>query len=89
MEKSIIIDETLKNIKRFNTVGRTIRFKMVDLPTVESDPIQCFKMGIKEIIDYGIKGLNPDDQVGMTFMDCSNFKNGQGWIKFKRASEII
>lgn len=53
----------------------------------DDEPIEWIRGVIRQIVERVMKGVNPEDMVGFSF--CSKeFARGQGWMRFKPASEI-
>ncbi|XP_050512049.1 uncharacterized protein LOC126888071 [Diabrotica virgifera virgifera] len=86
MNKFLVTKDTFKKIRKFGLQGRTLEFKIRDVPQSE-EPVGWVKKAIEEIVLKGTEGLEPTDQVGFTF--CSkDFARGQGWMRFKPACEV-
>lgn len=86
MEKFIIVRDAAKAIGRFGVYGRTLVFKLRPIPP-KIEPISWVKEGIEAVVKKGTEGLEPSDYVGFTFCQ-KDFARGQGWLRFKRASEV-
>ena len=85
MEKFKIEKNITKKIKRFNLIGRTIEFKIKQIP-IDVEPVGWVKDGVRDIIHYATRHLEPTDQVGFSF--CSKrFEKGSGWVRFREASK--
>jgi G:T-mismatch repair DNA endonuclease (very short patch repair protein) len=86
MEKFTIIKDSTKKVRKYNLTGRTLEFKLRPVPD-GVEPISWIREGIKQIVERAVGNLQPTDRVSFTF--CSKeFNRGEGWIRFKRASEI-
>lgn len=86
MEKVSVVNDYVKHVRRFNLRGRTVEFKLNDIPA-NAEPVAWIKDAIGEIISYSTKDLLPSDQVAFNF-GCMDFARGDGWVRFRPASEV-
>ncbi|XP_072380511.1 uncharacterized protein [Diabrotica undecimpunctata] len=86
MEKFLIVRDQTTKIRKFGVQGRTLEFKIKDVPPGE-ESVSWIKKAIEDIVRKGTENILPHDQVGFTF--CSkDFVRGQGWMRLKPASEV-
>ncbi|XP_031338670.1 uncharacterized protein LOC116167447, partial [Photinus pyralis] len=86
MRKFVIESEFEKNVKRFGLKGRSIQFRLKQIPPNENS-ILWIKNAIRQIITYACNKVSAEDMVGFTF--CSKkFSRGGGYLKFQRADSV-
>lgn len=86
MEKFVITKDFVKKVRRFNLEGRTIEFKIKQLPK-DVDPVGWVRDAINQIIQRGTEGLAVGDKVAFNF--CSkDFKRGEGWVGFRDVEKL-
>lgn len=86
VQKFNIVKDATKKIHRFRLQGRTLEFKIKDIPH-GTEPVGWVKDAITQIVLKGTEGVKSTDMVGFTF--CSkDFARGQGWMRFKPAAEV-
>lgn len=81
----IVTKMTEKRVKKFETKGKYIEFKFVDTPVGEN-PIKWLEKGVRDVLKFAMKDLDPHDQVGLTFCSQDFKEKGPGWVAFKEAS---
>lgn len=86
MNKFIVVKDTLKKVKRFNVVGRTVEFKIKPVPSDEN-PEKWIKDAVGQALSHATQQLDPQDYVGVNL--CSkDFKKGDAWVSFRTANQL-
>lgn len=75
---------TTKHVKRFNTKGNLIEFKVNEVPYGEN-PLSWFKKTVNEIIAYAMETVEPDDYIGLYFCSKDFKEKAPGWVNFRKA----
>lgn len=87
MSKFVIEKDYNIYIKRFNVRGRKVEFKIAPIPK-NAEPSSWIKTSVEDVIQHVLKGLQPNDQVGITFCGQSFNEKGAGWLNFRDVSTL-
>ena len=84
MEKTIIVKDYEKKVRRFKYTARNLEFRLKPVPE-GAEPIRWIREGITEVIEKTVENVDPADQLGITF---GSKAIGVGWMSFRPAKEV-
>lgn len=82
----MIVKDNTCHVKRFNYTGRRVEFRIKPVPSDEN-PEKWIKEAIDQVFVYSTANTQPDDYVGVN-VGSKDFRRGDGWLAFIKASEV-